>query len=132
MEKQLDDKEIMAQLLDAIGIKAYPFANKMDNVSKSTIYNILKGVHGISLDLIEKITETYPNVNVEFLKKGIKPIFIDERLNPTVHPIVHPTDNQLNDVLSIPYRITLIEQSQKRIEDKLDQLINKLNNLTNL
>lgn len=119
MAKEISDKEIMAQLLEALNMKAYPFSIKLEKVHRSTIYNILQGVHGISYELVEKIIDKFPNVNPDFLKKGKHPVLINDRLQPTAHP----DDQHVFDVLSIPQRLMNLEESQKRIEDKLNQLI---------
>lgn len=124
MEKKIADKEIMAQLLEALEIKAYPFSKKLEDVKQNTIYNVLQSVHGISQDLRHKILKSYPNVNPAFIAKGIYPIFKD----PSLKTETHTSDQQLSDILSVPERLANIEYIQKRIEEKLDHILYRLTN----
>jgi predicted transcriptional regulator len=119
MEKLLEDKEILAQILDALQLKANAFSSRMKDISRHTIYKILTGDIGITYTTIKKITNAYPDVNPEFLEKGKGPVLISQKPK---------ADEQLEDILSIPARLQRIEEAQKRIEAKLDQLLNQTTN----
>lgn len=76
----ISDSEIMKQLLEKLRYSALAFANELDYKSHSTIDHILKGRNKISDDLITRIINKFPEVHYWFLKRGQKPIILNEKL----------------------------------------------------
>lgn len=70
MENKIKDKEIIQNVMDALGVKAPEFAKKIGLATTTTIYNVKNEVHGISNDLINRIIDKYPEVNYLYLKRG--------------------------------------------------------------
>lgn len=119
MEKLLEDKEILAQVLSALQLRANAFSSRLKDLSRHTIYKILTGNASMTMGTIKKITNAYSEVNPEFLEYGIEPVLLSKKPK---------ADEQLEDILSVPARLHRIEENQKRIEAKLDQLLNQTTN----
>jgi hypothetical protein len=69
MEK-LSDKEILKNVMTALGVKIPEFRKNLKYNSNTTIYNVLKNVHGISGDMMNRIMQAYPEVSYLYLKRG--------------------------------------------------------------
>lgn len=122
MQRILQDKEIMARILDELKLKVTEFAESLDSVHRNSIYYVLHGRNGISVDMRRKILAAYPKIREEFIKTGAEPVMFD--------PNYTPIAENLNEIISIPQQLARIEARQARIEEKLDQLLNQ-NQTTN-
>lgn len=67
---KLTDKEKLKNVIDALGVKIPEFRKKLNYSSNTTVYNVLKEVHGISTDMINRIIHAYPDVSYLYLKRG--------------------------------------------------------------
>jgi hypothetical protein len=70
MEPIITDAQKMQTILDELGISSYRLTQEL-NLSASAIYHVLSGKNQLSMNLINKICTTYPEVNKKFLVKGI-------------------------------------------------------------
>ena len=64
----MTDSEIIQQTLDHQRLSASEFASEIGLTSNQTIYNILKGKHGISRRLAKKITDKFPEISYDYLR----------------------------------------------------------------
>ncbi|MFN8134532.1 MAG: helix-turn-helix transcriptional regulator [Bacteroidales bacterium] len=77
-------KDRITLLIKAKNLTAAQFADEI-GVQKSSISHILSGRNNASLDFIQKILVSYPDVNMEWLMFGKGPIFksAETSLNPS-------------------------------------------------
>ena len=80
----LQMKDRITLLIKAKNLTAAQFADEI-GVQKSSISHILSGRNNASLDFIQKILVSYPDVNMEWLMFGKGPIFksAETSLNPS-------------------------------------------------
>lgn len=65
----MEDKDIIARLIDELGFKSVnAFSKEVGYSSPSAIYLILGGERKITEHLIKKILENFPNVNEPYLR----------------------------------------------------------------
>ena len=74
-------KDRITLLIKAKNLTAAQFADEI-GVQKSSISHILSGRNNASLDFIQKILVSYPDVNMEWLMFGKGPIFKSAEINP--------------------------------------------------
>lgn len=70
METIITDSQKMQMILDEIGISSYRLTQEL-KLSASAIYHVISGKNQLSMNLINKICNAYPEVNKKFLVKGI-------------------------------------------------------------
>lgn len=116
--KKLEDKEILANVIKALGITKSSFASNLKYKSKATVFNVLYGLNYISEDMIYKINDAFPQVNVRYLTSAEGPI-LNEKATTSVSPI----DRKISETLAIYDRLGRIEVSQKELHEKLDKTI---------
>jgi hypothetical protein len=69
-KKLIEDEVIIQNVLNALGVRIPEFRKKLGYSSDTSIHNVLKKVHGISNDMINKILINYQEVSYLYLKKG--------------------------------------------------------------
>jgi transcriptional regulator with XRE-family HTH domain len=74
-------KDRITLLIKAKNLTAAQFADEI-GVQKSSISHILSGRNNASLDFIQKILVSYPDVNMEWLMFGKGPIFKSAEISP--------------------------------------------------
>jgi hypothetical protein len=122
MEK-LTDKEIINNVISALGVSVPEFRKKLNYSSNTTIYNVQKEVHGISTDMINRIMQSYPEVSYLYLKRGQgTPL----RVGPAVtnQKNIFGIENELTmkDFLSLPLKIIELEEQLKNLRKEVEQL----------
>ena len=70
METIITDAQKMQMILDELGLSSYRLTQEL-KLSASAIYHVISGKNQLSMNLINKICTTYPEVNKKFLVKGI-------------------------------------------------------------
>lgn len=126
LQKSLTDAEILQNVINAIGVRIPEFRVKLGFGTNTTIYNVLKGVNGISSDMINRILNKYPDVSYLYLKKGEgKPI----RTGPAATNQKNILEDystkdfvSIQDFLKLP---EIVEELKNRItilENKINQL----------
>jgi hypothetical protein len=75
-ESGLTDAQILEEILNALDYNPNSFNKKLEYNSASTIPHILKGRNSLSRGIKERIVNTFPNVNMNFLKSGQLPILL--------------------------------------------------------
>ena len=67
------------KIIDKEGLNSASFADKI-GVSRGTITHVLTGRNEPSLKVIQKIRETFPNINVDWLLSGTNPMYNHEKI----------------------------------------------------
>lgn len=130
MEKQLEDKEIMRQFLEAVKKKPADLAKDLNYKSHNTIYKILQGVGSISTEMVHRITAKYENASPLFLTKGKGEPLVEGKRITNVRNIwpLPENDNPFAPYMEIPARLDEIQEAQAMINTKLDKLLSLLEN----
>ncbi len=94
-------KDRIILLIKAKNLTAAQFADEI-GVQKSSISHIISGRNNASLDFVQKVLTTYPDVNMEWLMFGKGPLFKtfetginvsnDEQLNEVSSRVLPPVD----------------------------------------
>lgn len=124
MEK-LTDKEILKNVITALGVKVPEFRKQLKYSSNTTIYNVFNEVHGISNDMINRIIQAYPEVSYLYLKRGQG---VPLRVGPAVtnqKNILGIKDEveeiPMKEFLTLPGRVRelekIVEELQRKIKD---------------
>lgn len=72
----MEDKDILLQLMDALGVKSVnAFSKEVGYSSPSALYLVLSGDRPITDFLIRKIRDRYPNVSEIYLRGKSEEIF---------------------------------------------------------
>ena len=72
----MEDKDILLQLMDALGVKSVnAFSKEIGYSSPSALYLVLSGDRVITDFLIRKIRDRYPNVSEIYLRGKSEEIF---------------------------------------------------------
>jgi predicted transcriptional regulator len=88
METIITDAQKIQMVLDELGLSSYRLTQEL-NLSASAIYHVISGKNQLSMNLINKICTTYPEVNKKFLVKGIgEPIIEKTRTNDDEYVLV--------------------------------------------
>lgn len=82
MEPIITDAQKMQTILDELGISSYRLTQEL-NLSASAIYHVLSGKNQLSMNLINKICTTYPEVNKKYLIKGVGEPLIEKKPSNT-------------------------------------------------
>ena len=80
METIITDAQKMQMILDELGISSYRLTQEL-KLSASAIYHVINGKNQLSMNLINKICTTYPEVNKKFLVKSIGEPLIEKPLS---------------------------------------------------
>lgn len=87
MEPIITDAQKMQMILDELGISSFRLTKEL-NLSASAIYHVLSGKNQLSMNLVNKICTTYPEVNKKFLVKGIGEPLIENIANTDTEYLV--------------------------------------------
>ncbi len=74
----MSHSERLKQLINNLLESPKSFSDGIGLASPTTVYDILGGRRDITPALMRKITETYPNINPEWLLKGEGPMILSE------------------------------------------------------
>lgn len=110
--------ERIKKIMDKEGCISSIFADTI-NVNKGTIAHILSGRNNPSLDVVQKILETYPNINSDWLLFGKLPMYKTE--NPVIELDLFD-EKPINPVKSTPQPKESKEMEAKKVEESSKQL----------
>lgn len=123
MEK-LTDKEILKNVITALGVKVPEFRKQLKYSSNTTIYNVFNEVHGISNDMITRIIQAYPEVSYLYLKRGQG---VPLRVGPAVtnqKNILGIKDEAeeipMKEFLTLPGRVRELEKIVEELQRKIN------------
>jgi hypothetical protein len=85
METILTDAQKMQMILDELGLSSYRLTQEL-SLSASAVYHVISGKNQLSMNLVNKICTTYPEVNKKFLLKGIGEPLIEKPSTIGVNP----------------------------------------------
>lgn len=68
----------LKKIIEALGLTTYQIAKTLDENS-SKFYNIMNGKTKPSYDTIFRLVEKYPEINPDYIFKGIEPILINSK-----------------------------------------------------
>lgn len=126
IKKSLTDPEILQNVIDAIGVRIPEFRTKIGYATNTTIYNVMKGVNGISSDMINRILNKYPEVSYLYLKRGEgHPIRVGQ-LVKSYNPIAELYDKNsfinIYDFLKIPAMVEELKNKVSELEVQIEKL----------
>lgn len=123
MEK-LTDKEILKNVISALGVKVPEFRKALKYNSNTTIYNVFKEVHGISNDMMNRIMQAYPEVSYLYLKRGQG---VPLRVGPAVtnqRNILGYGESEeeisMKEFLTLPGRVKELEKLVEELQRKIN------------
>lgn len=125
MEK-LTDKEILKNVITALGVKVPEFRKALKYNSNTTIYNVFNEVHGISNDMMNIIRQAYPEVSYLYLKRGQGvPLRVGPAVNNQRNVLGYGERSEeeisMKEFLTLPGRVKkleeLVEELQRKIKD---------------
>lgn len=129
METKIEDKEILRNVMTALGVKTPEFRKKLKYSSNTTIYNVFNDVHGISSDMINRILNAYPEVSYLYLKRGQgTPLRVGPAVTNQKHILrTHSEEDfiSIQEFLQLPNKVKRLEEKIKTLEEELKQLKNK-------
>ena len=84
------------KIMEKEGLTSALFADKI-GVSRGTITHVLSGRNNPSLEVVQKILETFPAVSTDWLLTGKNPMYDHEKifLHPQQESIVFDDENQM-------------------------------------
>ena len=123
--KALTDAQILQEVLNALDYTANALNDKLEYSSPSSVPHVLKGRNELSRGMKERIVNTFPNVNMEFLNKGELPILLtggamQAQANLLNIPI---NTNQGQSPMLDLNKLAKIPQQLDRIETMLEELL---------
>jgi len=124
-ESGLTDAQILEQVLNALDYNPNSFNVKLGYNSASTIPHVLKGRNGLSRGIKERIVNTFPNVNMNFLKFGQLPVLLtggDLQAQANLLNIALPK-TEIPPALIDFNKISVIPEQLNRIEVMLNKLL---------
>jgi len=86
-------KNRIAQLIAAEGLTSSKFADTI-GVQRSSISHILSGRNNPSMDFIQKIRNSFPNINLEWLIGGIGEIFKEDNTSTLFSASISEEENR--------------------------------------
>jgi len=115
-------KDRITLLIKAKNLTAAQFADEI-GVQKSSISHILSGRNNASLDFIQKILVSYPEVNMEWLMFGKGPIFRtpETGLNPNIDSRLNVIQPQVSASVDLFSEIPPVKGTEYRRENELTQ-----------
>lgn len=110
----------VADLIKALGLNGNQFASKLGMEKPSTIYAILKDQYKTSLDVLEAIAKSFPQVSRDWLLTGEGPMFRQVADALTERKIIddHPYVQRLKKELELERNLasTKLEQKEEDLE----------------
>ncbi|MDR0732601.1 MAG: helix-turn-helix domain-containing protein [Dysgonamonadaceae bacterium] len=97
-EKDLVDPVRIRKIMEEKGLNSAAFADKI-KVSRGTITHVLSGRNEITLKVVLKVLDAFPDINSEWMLFGKKPMYLREKvfMQPQQEPTL-PFDNAPNEV----------------------------------
>jgi hypothetical protein len=124
-ESGLTDAQILEEVLNALDYNPNSLNTKLDYNSPSTIPHVLKGRNSLSRGIKERIVNTFPNVNMNFLKFGQLPVLLtggDLQAQANLLNIALPK-SEIPPALIDFNKISVIPEQLNRIEVMLNKLL---------
>lgn len=127
---KLTDKEKLKNVIDALGVKIPEFRKKLNYSSNTTVYNVLKEVHGISTDMINRIIHAYPDVSYLYLKRGQgTPLRVGPAATTQKNILGIGTTPEeeitIKEFLTMPIRIRFLEEEIIKLKNELKEIKDK-------
>ena len=124
MNKDLEDKVILRNLITALNIKKKDFYVKLRYNSQTTIYNVLSGKNKLSTDMIHRIQTQYPQVSYLYLTRG--------KGEPIIQGVIIPTERNINiaeekksgleALITMPDQITFIVKAINELKTEIAEI----------
>ncbi len=124
-EKALSDAQILQEVLNALDYSANALNDKLEYSSPSSVPHVLKGRNELSRGMKQRIVNTFPNVNMEFLNKGELPILLTGgALQAQANLLNIPINTNEGQSLMLDLnKLAKIPQQLDRIETMLEELL---------
>ena len=123
--KALTDAQILQEVLNALDYTANALNDKLEYSSPSSVPHVLKGRNELSRGMKQRIVNTFPNVNMEFLNKGELPILLTGgamQAQANLLNIAINTNQGQSPMLDLN-KLAKIPQQLDRIETMLQELL---------
>tara|TARA_B100002049_G_scaffold164967_1_gene123757 strand:+ start:6214 stop:6621 length:408 start_codon:yes stop_codon:yes gene_type:complete len=124
-KKTLSDAQILQEVLNALDYSANALNDKLEYSSPSSVPHVLKGRNELSRGMKQRIVNTFPNVNMEFLNKGELPILLTGgamQAQANLLNIAINTNQGQSPMLDLN-KLAKIPQQLDRIETMLQELL---------
>ena len=124
--KSKPDKEILQNVIEALGVRIQEFREKIGYGTNTTIYNVLNETNGISSDMINRIITKYPEVSYLYLKKGEgHPIRIGPAVTNQKNILGLYDKNEfinIYDFFKLPSVVQELKEQVQKLKEEINQL----------
>lgn len=126
MKKIEKHSERIQMILEEFRLTVNAFRVELGYKNNNTLTRILKGEYGISNNLIDRIVNAFPSVNIDFLKNGELPITLDSNeqlIQATVLGIKGGDTNLL--IYAITNKLELMHQDIRELKKQIEEINKK-------
>lgn len=129
----MTDAQIIENVVDYCKMSQREFALEIGLSNAQTIYNIVKGKHGISANLAKMITDRFPEISYDFLRGRNENIFQSgdnsvniQGVNSSVKTRDIGTSGKINEVQALKKEVKRLQQELKESKEREDKLMTLL------
>lgn len=98
----MDDSTKMKELLKELNISPTSLSRILGYKNPSSIFNIIYGTKTLkNSSIINRILTEFPQVNVNFLTKGTKPILIEKKKSNNETELLKEISNKLDLIIEL-------------------------------
>ncbi|RAK02546.1 hypothetical protein LX87_00666 [Larkinella arboricola] len=122
----------LQQLIDALDISVLEFARQLGEKRGEKVYHILHGRLKPRYETLEKILQTYPDVNADWLLRGEGLMF---RTLPQTPLSAITLDDRLRNMefllFQLNERVALLQQTNDLLRQELEQVVRQKSHQSN-
>src|SRR5690554_6676151 len=126
MEKIEKHSERIQMILEELRLTMNAFRIELGYKNNNSLSRVLKGEYLINNNLIDRITNRFPNINIDFLKNGELPVTLDineQLIQATVLGIKDGDTNLL--IYAITNKLELMHQDIRELKKQIEEINKK-------
>ena len=126
MEKIEKHSERIQMILEELRLTMNAFRIELGYKNNNSLSRVLKGEYLINNNLIDRITNRFPNINIDFLKNGELPVTLDineQLIQATVLGIKGGDTNLL--IYAITNKLELMHQDIRELKKQIEEINKK-------
>jgi len=126
MEKIEKHSERVQMILEELRLTMNAFRIELGYKNNNSLSRVLKGEYLINNNLIDRITNRFPNINIDFLKNGELPVTLDineQLIQATVLGIKGGDTNLL--IYAITNKLELMHQDIRELKKQIEEINKK-------
>jgi len=129
----MTDAQIIEKVVDYSKMSQREFALEIGLSNAQTIYNVIKGKHGISTNLAKMITDRFPEISYDFLRGRNENIFQSgdnsvniQGVNSKVKTRDISASGKINEIQTLKKEVKRLQQELKECKEREDKLMTLL------